>query len=78
MRRVPGSAWGGSFQQEVQIIKGKKFWYGSGSADPSLLQMDPSLLLMDQDPAPNPANFVIDFQDAGDVLFFSLGCSDYF
>jgi hypothetical protein len=33
---------------------------------------------MDPDPAPNPANFVIDVQDAGDVLFFFLGCSAYF
>ncbi len=39
------------------------FWFGSGSADPCLWQMDP---------APDPAIFVIDLQDANKKLFFLL------
>jgi hypothetical protein len=41
-----------------------KFWYGSGSADPYLLLMDP-----DADADPDPAIFVSDIQD---VYFFTF------
>jgi hypothetical protein len=41
-----------------------KFWYGSGSADPYLLPMDP-------DCGPDPVIFVSALQDVNKKLIFS-------
>jgi hypothetical protein len=43
------------------------FWYGSGSADPCLCQMDPA-----------PAIFVIDLQAANKKKNFHKSLSDYY
>jgi hypothetical protein len=42
---------------EINLLQAVTFWYGSGSADPCLF-------LIDSDPDPGPAIFVIDLQDA--------------
>ncbi len=48
------------------------FWYCSGSADSCLWPND-------KDPAPDPAIFVLDLQDANKKLFFALSfCAYYF
>jgi hypothetical protein len=42
-----------------------RFWYGSRSSDPYLCLTDP-----DADPAPDPALFASDLQDANKKFFF--------
>jgi hypothetical protein len=39
------------------------FWCGSGSPDPYLL-------LMDQDPTPDPSPFFVEFKDTKKIIFF--------
>jgi hypothetical protein len=51
----------------VRPVLRMKFWYGSGSADPYLLLMDP-----------DPAIFVSDLQDVNKNLIFSLSFFVYY
>ncbi len=58
--RRPRSVW--IRKSGFQCCGSMTFWYGSGSADPCLWQVDPY---------PDSAIFVIDLQDANKKLFFS-------